>query len=250
LDQQLVVFVDILGFREAVESWNEGEMTKLIDLLRNVAGLQSNAAFDQSPEETKATAAVTTFSDHIVVSYPVANLSRLGETIPLQIGMHNVKRFVATFAREVVNLGLLIRGGVTVGPLHHADKVVVGAAMNEAYKLESQVAIYPRVAVSRKVYGRIGQLPSAKLFRTDHDGVTHLNYFEYMIESAGNPAKHGANLRRKAWLDSIERKVAENIARFEEEEDWKKLANWAWFKKQIERARAGLSKEMYRDPEI
>jgi len=48
----------------------------------------------------------------------------------------------------------------------------------------------------------------------------------------------------------LQRSIARNIARFEEEEDWKKLAKWTWFKKRIEQARTRLPKALYRDPEI
>jgi len=123
----------------------------------------------------------------------------------------------------------------------------LGKALNEAYRLESQVSLYPRVAVSRKVYEKIGPLASTSLFLTDEDGITHLNYFEYMIESSGNPPGKGSRARRETWLTQLDGNIAKNVARFEQAEDWKKLAKWAWFKKRIEEARSKLSEGLFKE---
>jgi len=112
LDEQLAIFVDILGFREAVESGHERD--RLIELLRNLASLQTNSGVQETPTGVQMTGAVTTFSDHIVASYPIADLGKVWETVPLQLGMHNAKRFVATLAMETAKLGLLI---AAVSPL-------------------------------------------------------------------------------------------------------------------------------------
>src|SRR5262249_8589289 len=48
--------------------------------------------------------------------------------------------------------GLLIRGGIAKGPLYHDDSIVFGPALIEAYQLETGVAKFPRVILSRDVY--------------------------------------------------------------------------------------------------
>jgi hypothetical protein len=52
---------------------------------------------------------------------------------------------------ELAERGFLVRGGLTVGPLHHTNELVMGPAMNRAYKLESKKAQRPRVIVDRSV---------------------------------------------------------------------------------------------------
>lgn len=53
--------------------------------------------------------------------------------------------------------------------------------MVEAYELESRHAIYPRIAVSRALYSRVKFEPRNHVLLTDHDGITHLNYFTSML---------------------------------------------------------------------
>ena len=75
LQEHEVLFLDFLGFATAVQHWDDERMEKLIALLVAIAEAQS--AFDikgesQSDGSYKITspAEITTFSDHIVVSYP------------------------------------------------------------------------------------------------------------------------------------------------------------------------------------
>jgi hypothetical protein len=80
---------------------------------------------------------VTQFSDCIVVSYKVDE----------QSGVFNLLNNIAFCVIQLASQGFLLRGGVTVGDLYHTEKHVVGPAMIEAHRLESQVAKYPRVLI-------------------------------------------------------------------------------------------------------
>jgi hypothetical protein len=45
---------------------------------------------------------------------------------------------------KLLQLGFLTQGGVTIGPMHHHDNVVLGPAVIEAVALERE-AHYPRL---------------------------------------------------------------------------------------------------------
>lgn len=80
---------------------------------------------------------VITFSDSAVISCPAENdnlFFLILELIHLQI--------------DLVPLGILLRGAITIGDLHHKRDIVFGPAMNDAYYLESKVAIYPRIILT------------------------------------------------------------------------------------------------------
>ncbi|CAG2145553.1 hypothetical protein [Cupriavidus plantarum] len=124
---------------------------------------------------------VTQFSDCIVVSYLVTERSA-------------VFWLLNSIALQVLSLaenGFLVRGGLTVGRLYHSDRHVVGPAMNEAYRIESQVAKYPRIVIDPKVLEvakrarREGHTPEeeatyAKSFMTkDSDGEYFFDYVSW-----------------------------------------------------------------------
>jgi hypothetical protein len=47
--------------------------------------------------------------------------------------------------------GYFVRGAVVRGLLYHDNNMVFGEALTEAYRLESQVAIYPRIMLLRQI---------------------------------------------------------------------------------------------------
>jgi hypothetical protein len=71
--------------------------------------------------------------------------------------------------------------------------VVVGKALIEAYELESNVANYSRIVVSRNLYSKLDQHPS-EMIRTDRDGIRYYDYFQSMIIYSGK-----ANKELESW---------------------------------------------------
>jgi hypothetical protein len=83
---------------------------------------------------------------------------------------------------------------MTYGKLFHTDRYLFGPALNEAYYLESRVAVYPRVILSEKMI-EIGKTYHAKhhdsyrekefikqLISLDADGMYYVDYFDVMGE--------------------------------------------------------------------
>lgn len=135
-------------------------MERLIAVLASIASAQS--AFDikgQAQQDGSyritSRAEITSFSDNIVVSYPV--LTGLEGAPPeaqqfILDGWHamvrsQMEKITAQVAMAGLELGLLVRGGLTRGKLYHLGGVVVGKGMVDAYKLERDVAVGARVVV-------------------------------------------------------------------------------------------------------
>jgi hypothetical protein len=102
-------------------------------------------------------------------------------------------KLIGTLAGDALSLNFAIRSGVTLGPLHHRPNVVVGKALIEAYELESNVANYSRIVVSRNLYSKLDQHPS-EMIRTDRDGIRYYDYFQSMIIYSGK-----ANKELESW---------------------------------------------------
>lgn len=141
-ENRLILFMDILGFKEIVEHSINDE--KIIEQV-NRAIEQIRVLADSS--EYQESQIITQFSDSIVVSYKVDAASSVFDLIS-SIG------FIVI---NMVMKGYLVRGGVTVGKLYHTNDLLMGPAMNRAYEIESREAIYPRVVIDKSVLAAAGQ---------------------------------------------------------------------------------------------
>ncbi|MEN6325276.1 MAG: hypothetical protein ABFD18_03570 [Syntrophomonas sp.] len=132
-----IAFLDVMGFKNIINKSQDMQFrSKLIESLielkgmehnrRNLAGMQ----FDYGKE-------LTVFSDSIVISY---DFSKEGAIFRILFD-------VIIMQIDLVAMGLLLRGGVTMGDVFHNGGVVVGPAMIKAYEMESKIAIYPRIIV-------------------------------------------------------------------------------------------------------
>ncbi len=240
MNEHLIIYLDILGTKDAIGASDRAKTDALVELLNYLALHRGDANCSEWVDKDAAlditgidiNPAVSTFSDHIVISYPVKDLQQADTEDALGAGLYMSQMLIPRLAAAALKVGFLIRGGATVGLLHHQAGVVLGPAMIEAYELESRHAVYPRIAVSRKLYTRVKFEPRIRVLLTDHDGITHLNYFTEMILRSGEIEES-----RAVWLERAYQISRENIARFEHEERWNEMAKWVWFEKQLETAR-------------
>ncbi|PGQ56083.1 MULTISPECIES: hypothetical protein [Bacillus cereus group] len=173
-EDRAIVFLDFLGFSNIVEKTvnSDTEFQELLETLNNIVNYATTTSedearlvlhpqdiekvekkyasmpqdykekfegyFEKLPLKEKTTInpsddrRVTIFSDSVVISYPIDCM------YALLINTWSLASAIATS-------GYLIRGGITFGKLYHDDRIVFGPAMNEAYRLESEVAKMPRI---------------------------------------------------------------------------------------------------------
>src|SRR3546814_12713824 len=84
------------------------------------------------------------FSDSLIIS--AANTAD---------GLWHVLFSLSDLAINLLEIGVLVRGGVTIGGIHHDDDIVFGLGVNEAYRLESKIATSPRIVLGSS--GQIGR---------------------------------------------------------------------------------------------
>jgi hypothetical protein len=159
-EKRLVTFIDILGFKEIVKQ-SKKDISKIeliysvLDYLKNwevqekwglrLVEIEEDAQkrgvenFDISDKTN-----ITAFSDSIVVSVKVeSNINEMVSTLIVNLA------FIGAILLEK---GILIRGGLTVGDLIHKENgTVFGQGLIESYKLESNNAKYPRIILSDKL---------------------------------------------------------------------------------------------------
>ncbi|MDB5527674.1 MAG: hypothetical protein JWR51_777 [Devosia sp.] len=104
--------------------------------------------------------------------------------------------------------GFLLRGGITRGPIYHREGMVYGPAMITAYKIERDIAVYPRIVLDEAVeaefqHGSLlkeGSEPYGfrRSWRKDFDGRFFLDYMQPFGATEIYPASG-----RPAWRPNI-----------------------------------------------
>ena len=140
----VVTFIDILGFRDLVANRTAQEILSSIGLLRAFGGTEDSNQLE--PFETQSFA----FSDSVVrVRY-----------FDFQDGEGQGAIFSETLnlvhaQAELVNRGILVRGGLTTGRIFAAPSNVFGPAFVRAYELESSFANFPRIVLGPEVFSAL-----------------------------------------------------------------------------------------------
>lgn len=249
MDTHLVFYVDLLGVRAALENPNQERIERLTKLLHDMASLRGGFEVDEDLDDLDMDFSmrpeISSFSDHIVISFKKDGLSRGVEESLLTAALYDAQTIVEDLAFAALDLDLLIRGGVSLGPLHHSDGVVIGSAMVEAYRLESEIANYPRVVMASDLCDQIEPDLKPNFVLTDQDGVQHFNYFGLMTTASVEHDRSIASVR-----PHIVAKVADNIAMLEAGHHGKQLAKWEWFRDTLERERFGYQSLLNRLKEM
>lgn len=167
---RVVAYIGILGFLDIVRampgSRDEQKRIQMRRALRYVAAhteLASMGLLDtrDPPSDLHATA----FLDCIVIS-DRANPS----------GASRVLSEASLLSGWLLREGILSRGGVAMGPVHHDSQRVFGEGLLSAYGLERQQAVYPRIVVADAL---VDLFEYSHLFRVlhDYDGFWFLDLF-------------------------------------------------------------------------
>lgn len=178
-----IAFIDILGFKESVKVsyQDELEFERLNRDMRFIQRLQSEN-YKAPYGSAYLGMEFSLFSDSIIISYPADGPGNA----------FNILLEIAYICLELVGMGYLLRGSITVGPLMHEGSICFGPAMNEVVDLEKK-ANYPRILVDYKVIVRGIQCPGKandnqmeeeylnKLIKKDRQ-IIFLNYLELYQE--------------------------------------------------------------------
>lgn len=178
-EKRIVLYLDILGFKSAIDKSIEDygilkSIHKVLnniysDRVKNYHGPLEGASYGMH---------VSVFSDNIVMSIPYETENFFYDFI----------RSTYWLVNEILWDGFLARGAITIGDLYHDDKIIFGPALNEAYQMESELSIYPRVIISKQIFmvgmENISKIKVEEVVKSfeqilpvDNDGFYFLNYF-------------------------------------------------------------------------
>ena len=178
-------FIDLLGFSQGImsqQSMAESQQTleQILEAIRDSRSyVQAGLASRQFP--IPAQSAVKFFSDNLVLGVPCG-----GDPEDLARNTLGVVLSAQRYQLRMALHGLFARGGLTYGPLCLTDEIIFGAALIDAYRMESNVAIVPRIVLAEQLSRPIVQLSrdqqcqqsAADSICRDIDGLWFVNYLE------------------------------------------------------------------------
>ena len=184
-----VAFIDVLGFKHHVTSLSDDleKSKELIKIIRNTKQMGEHYAFAWKQLSMLRTLEITAFSDNIVFSV---------EPEPYGVGI--LLQTLNILSRDFIKHGYMVRGGISLGLLHHSQDVVVGVGLIKAFELESRVANYPRIIVDpnflTKIEAGIKEYNEGIQLVQDFDGLYYLDYLTGKFDSSESLTKIRARL--------------------------------------------------------
>jgi hypothetical protein len=234
-EERTVAFIDIMGFsalvqRSVVEPAFFGKLYEALRLVERQGRVWAAQHAGGNREEAIALASSMDFRSHVFSDSVV--LSQRG-SVPLFAFLR-----VSQLAMALLDLGVLVRGGIATGLLHHDDEVVFGPGLVEAYQLESKCAKFPRIVVSPQGVeasrhnlvhfpdrGPEGAYFASEFLRRDADRMYHLDYLTTALLSPGTIV--GGNeeeLRRR--LEKAATWAVEEFRRYSGDADVQAKLGW------------------------
>lgn len=149
-EQRIVVYADVLGWRNACRDLSQlpslqNAANKIAKYARNFSlsvkrALRNTQGVSPKSTEQHILIQFSFFSDNFAVSAPVDD-----DHIKM------IFKIIAFAAHELLRVGFLIRGAVTLGGLYHDDAgVIFGPALVEAVAIEKKVC-YPRIVCGARL---------------------------------------------------------------------------------------------------
>ncbi|MGL5981950.1 MAG: hypothetical protein ACRCZR_01370 [Cetobacterium sp.] len=165
-EKRIVAFIDILGFKQMViDSEKDGNEEKIqsidkaLEFFKKFKGktFKYSELIDIEEDAQKKGVEnfrinelleINYFSDSIIISVKVEK-ERINEILSTFIV------YIAALGNLLIKNGILIRGGIDMGNLIHKNGKVFGSALIKAYNLESAIAIYPRIIISKNLLQKL-----------------------------------------------------------------------------------------------
>lgn len=170
-ERRAVLFLDILGFKKLIDDHQEDLILSALEMPKELQ--------EKYPFNGKTEMQISAFSDSIVISEVIQEN---------HIGINRLVNYAGYVWWKFLAKGVLARGGIAVGDLYHKNGILFGPAMNEAYKLESELAIYPRIVLSHEsqqcLFNELKEeykenalmlAVTLDIMRRDFDGVTYIH---------------------------------------------------------------------------
>lgn len=171
-DEYLIAYIDFLGIKDRMRQKSSFESLQILRFILD--GAKKNAAFITGLN-TIDDFGIKVFSDNVVIAQRI-NREKLCDQIISIVNLVALIQFEAFFQFDYP-----LRGGITIGELYIDSSIVWGTGLIDAYKMESSLANYPRVLVSRTILEAYDNCESKTLnllalLKEDFDGAWFVDF--------------------------------------------------------------------------
>jgi hypothetical protein len=115
-----------------------------------------------------------------------------------------------SLCQHLLELSALTRGGVAKGRVHHENRVMFGPGVIDAYRLEQDLAVVARVAVSPEVAGEWrttyvppNDLAMKNLIKQGRDGVFFIDPFFFPENDSLDKGTHAFFAKSKPIIERL-----------------------------------------------
>lgn len=178
-EDRIVAFLDVLGWESSIDGSTSNSY--LVQEMGNCLKFAFNKMTFTNAAVTKSQMQISLFSDCIAISIN----TKFG--LPW-IFVNAIYSIIDSFMVS----GYAVRGGMAKGNLVHRDSIIYGPALNIAYRIEKEIAIYPRVVVDKELAQQFMERQFfyedpknpekangyLDLWRKDQDGCTFFHYLQ------------------------------------------------------------------------
>lgn len=203
-----LAYIDILAVKEAINSDKSEEYLEKINCLYNdvIEGLErvKSDKFFIKPE-------IKIFSDNIVIAikkeYPYTFIEEIKQDLLINT--------VAYFQMLGLKYSFLTRGGITVENLFLNQNFIYGKALSIAYKIESDISIFPRIVIDNNCVNEFIQNNMIREYlKKDFDGICYLDSFQKYFDLTNGEDKEGLNILQNSLQEKLEEKTTDIKAPF------------------------------------
>lgn len=169
-DEKLVAFIDILGMSDLVSDTSDNAE----EILTMMSEIQTH---------------VKTECDELIAKHKLDYI-QLGDGFVIVTDLRQINRLCRILSsiqwRTLIYSKMLLRGALTAGRVKGstADGFFIGPAIIEAYKLERENAIFPRIIYMNEIENYISKrLIKFNCIEEDQDKIKYLDFIKYNLDN-------------------------------------------------------------------
>lgn len=172
LEEYVVAFIDILGSSKKIKEDGEKSLNAVHTVYQNALARCEKLFDNESIKNLKPT--IRIFSDNIVIAVPTNQNGDFSAFISIAI-------LSGLIQHEFLQYKYLVRGGIAIGDFFIDNTMLWGKALLDAYYIENNVSIYPRIVVHPETVAKLHLAINErrqKWIKQDTDGLFFIDYMQ------------------------------------------------------------------------